>query len=96
LGIGGNVDANWTVIRPLAAQSDGGEILFFLKDHAILVQGGANGYSIYAVVTRLVASGVTGFRMEAPAHHALPFRGSGRPGAAQRPPPRRLRYAAAP
>jgi hypothetical protein len=41
LGIGGDVDANWTVIRPLATQFDGGESLFFLKDHSILVQGGA-------------------------------------------------------
>jgi hypothetical protein len=78
LGIGGDVDANWTVIRPLAAQSDGGEILFFLKDHSILVQGGANGYSIYTVVTHLAASGITGFRMEALEHRTLPFRGPGR------------------
>jgi hypothetical protein len=76
--IGGDVDANWTVIRPLAAQSDGGEILFFLKDHSILVQGGANGYSIYTVVTHPAATGITGFRLEALEHRALPFRGPGR------------------
>lgn len=78
LGVGGDVDARWVVIRPLAVQSDGRETMVRLPDNSILVQGGANGYSIYTVITHLAARGITGFRMEAMEHRSLPFRGPGR------------------
>jgi hypothetical protein len=78
LGVGGDVDAHWVVIRPLAMQSDGGETMIRLPDNSILVQGGANGYSIYTVLTHPAAGGSTGLRMEAMAHRLLPFRGPGR------------------
>jgi hypothetical protein len=79
LAFDGDVDANWTVIRPLAAQSDGRESFFFLKDRSMLVQGPLSGYPIYTVVAHIrSAAAVTGFRLQELAHHTLPFDGPGR------------------
>ncbi len=78
VGIGGDVDANWTVIRPLAVQSNGGEGMFILNDRSILVQGGINSRSIYTLVAHIGAAGITGFRLDVLEHKTLAFRGPGR------------------
>jgi hypothetical protein len=78
LDIGGAVAANWVVIAPGAATSNGGEVFTILADASILVSGVTSAQPTYTVTSSFAASGITGFRLEALKDPSLPFGGPGR------------------
>ncbi len=78
LASGGDVSAGWIVIHPTGSGSTGGELLTTQADSSILVSGGTNAYPTYAIDSRVIASGITGFRLEAMRDPSLPFGGPGR------------------
>lgn len=75
---GGNVDAHWTVLQPIFAQSANGATLTALPDGSILASGKAPETDTYLVRALTDRMGITGIRLEALTDPSLPFGGPGR------------------
>jgi hypothetical protein len=80
LNNGGDITANWTVLEVTAVTSTGGETLTVLANGSVLVGGTMPATTSYAVETRGIAGGVTGFRLEMLEDPSLPNNGPGRVG----------------
>jgi choice-of-anchor C domain-containing protein len=78
LNSGGDVTANWTVLTPEAATATGGATLTILEDGSVLAGGENPVKSVYSVLAKTAAQGITGFRLEALEDSSLPSSGPGR------------------
>jgi hypothetical protein len=78
---GGDVDANWTVLTPLAAESLEGSTVSILGDGSVLAGGSpVPATDIYTITYRTGMKGITGFRLELMEDPSLPGGGPGRVG----------------
>jgi hypothetical protein len=77
LPVGGDVDANWTILTALTVQGPPGMTFTPLPDSSILAGGAISGQGVYSVVSALEVSGVTGIRLEALEDMTLPADGPG-------------------
>lgn len=78
LAVGGDINANWTVLHPFEAASTGGAILEIHADGSIFASGFNPATSIYTVAANTSLIGITGIRLEALEDANLPFSGPGR------------------
>ena len=72
------MDANWTILHPLAADATNGTVLTILGDDSILAGGPNPGTSLYTVTAFASTGAITGFRLETLADPSLPEGGPGR------------------
>jgi hypothetical protein len=77
LPIGGNVTANWTVLKDPVMQIPTGMTFAELSDNSILLAGDHPGEGLYQLTYRSTLSGITGIRLEAMNDPSLPGGGPG-------------------
>ena len=75
LASGGNVTANWTVLKNLVVQGPPGMTFTNLPDDSVLAGGVVPGQGIYNVTAVTNLAGITGIRLEALQHPSLPHGG---------------------
>ena len=82
LNSGGDITANWVQITPLSATATNGVTLAIQGDNSVLSGGADPNRTTTTVTANLgpIASGITGFRLEALENGALPSSGPGRAG----------------
>lgn len=75
---GGDVTANWLILRPLTLSSANGATMTRLADNSILVSGFNPATDVYTITADTTATGITGFRLEALPDSSLVNNGPGR------------------
>ena len=75
---GGDVTANWQILKPDSFSTANGTTLTQQADFSLLASGPNPGTDIYTVNTTTNLVGITGFRLEAIPDASLPSGGSGR------------------
>jgi len=78
LATGGDVTANWTLLRPFSFLSVNGATLTRLADDSLLAGGLAPATDTYIVRASTSLTGITGIRLEVLQDPSLPFNGPGR------------------
>ena len=68
----------WSVLKPLAHESSGGETFRPLPDHSLLVGGATGDKSVYEIETAAPAGHLASIQLETLTHDELPRKGPGR------------------
>lgn len=78
LHVGGDVDANWTVLDPVSFESANGATLQKLDDHSLLASGYRPATDTYTITALSPIVGITGIRLEVLEDSSLSDSGPGR------------------
>jgi hypothetical protein len=78
LATGGDVTADWAVLDPISATTDGASTLSILPDGSILASGSGAEFETYSVTATTPLTGITGFRLEVLEDASLTSNGPGR------------------
>ena len=77
LRVGGDVDANWTILSNPVVNGPSGMTFTTLSDYSVLAGGAVPGKGVYEVSAEANVAGITGIRLEVFKDPSLPADGPG-------------------